>query len=217
MGVIPANPEFLRILRASTSERGIVLIFDEIMSGFRGSMGCVQSECGIIPDMTCLGKIIGGGFPVGAYGGRKEIMKHLAPLGRVYQAGTFSGNPVVMRAGWATLRLLSKEFYKALNNRSEVFSQKVNHLFKERGLPVRLSHYKGMMSLRFSKEPVTNYDEARAASNDAIYSRLFQFLLTKGIYLPPADLEAFFICGMHTAKDLRYLTDAFQEFFCRQT
>jgi glutamate-1-semialdehyde 2,1-aminomutase len=215
MGVIPATLEFLKILRELTRKHSIILIFDEIMTGFRSSMGGVQTEYGIIPDLTCLGKIIGGGFPVGAYGGCKEMMKHLAPLGGVYQAGTFSGNPVVMRAGWATLRLLSKEFYASLNKRCETFSQSVNNLFKDHNLPVHLSHYRGMMSLRFSKNPVTNYAEARAASNDAIYSQLFQFLLTKGIYLPPADLEAFFICGMHTPKDLRHLANAFKEFFCR--
>src|SRR3990167_5262516 len=115
MGVIPARLDFLKALRELTRKYNIVLIFDEIITGFRTRLGGVQNEIGIFPDVTCLGKIIGGGFPVGAYGGRKDIMECLAPLGGVYQAGTFSGNPVVMRAGLAGLRLLTDDFYKSLN------------------------------------------------------------------------------------------------------
>ena len=113
-----------------TKKYNIVLIFDEVMSGFRTNLGCAQTDLGIIPDMTCLGKIIGGGFPVGAYGGRKDIMKHLAPLGGVYQAGTFSGNPIVMQAGLATLKNLTPQAYKKLNTICDDFVTKTNNLLK---------------------------------------------------------------------------------------
>ena len=188
MGVIAANKDFLKVLRYLTKKYNIVLIFDEIMTGFRTSLGCVQSEIGIIPDLTCLGKIIGGGFPIGAYGGRKDIMEHLAPLGGVYQAGTFSGNPVVLRGGLATLKNLTRAFYQRLNRKSEKFAQKINSYFKEHNIPAYLSYYKSMMSIRFLAQPATNYTGAIAASNEERYSALFKKLLKAGIYWPPADL-----------------------------
>lgn len=216
MGVIPGHKEFLKTLREITKKNKIVLIFDEIMTGFRTSLGCVQGDYGIEPDMTCLGKIIGGGFPVGAYGGRKEIMECLSPLGGVYQAGTFAGNPVVMRAGLATLKLLNKDFYRTLNERCDTFAVDLNEYFAKEKLPVRLSVYKSMMSFRFSDQPVVNYDDARAAASDEIYAKLFWHLLGKGIYMPPADLEAFFVSGMHTKKDLAELSAAVKSFFVKQ-
>ncbi len=213
MGVIPADKDFLKTLRQITTKHGIVLIFDEIMSGFRSSLGCAQSDYGIVPDLTCLGKIIGGGFPVGAYGGKKEIMQCLAPLGGVYQAGTFAGNPVVMRAGLASLKLLNADFYRVLNEKSEHFAQELNDFFAQNNIAVRLSNYKGMLSIRFSDKPVKNYDDARKAASDEIYAKLFWHLLENGIYMPPADLEAFFICSMHTKKDLADLAKAIKSFF----
>ena len=215
MGVIPAEKEFLKTLCELTKKFNIVLIFDEIMTGFRLNPGGVQDEYGVTPDITCLGKIIGGGFPVGAYGGRREIMECLAPLGGVYQAGTFAGNPVVMRAGYATLKMLTASFYKTLNTKAEEFAAGLNQHFAEKDIPAHLTHHKAMLSLRFraAKEPVLNYQDARAASNEKIYAKLFQQLLTAGIYFPPADLEAFFISGVHTQKDLSFLTKEFLNFF----
>lgn len=213
MGVVPAIPEFLRALRELTKKYGIVLIFDEIMTGFRTQRGCVQADYGVVPDLTCLGKIIGGGFPVGAYGGRKEIMQCLAPLGGVYQAGTFAGNPVVMKAGLATLRLLNDDFYRTLNNRCEKFIEKVNGFFRENNGAAHLSHYRGMMSIRFRREEVFNYDDARQAAGGERYGRLFWHLIERGIYWPPADLEASFMSGAHTAGDLENLFGALSEFF----
>ncbi len=213
MGVIPAEINFLKTLRALTKKFKIVLIFDEIITGFRTNLGGAQHDFGIMPDITCLGKIIGGGFPIGAYGGRSDIMECLAPLGGVYQAGTFSGNPVVMRAGLATLKLLSKEFYKSLNARAEAFAQQLNGIFAAQHIPASISHYKSMLSLRFSNRPVGNYTDAQSASNQEIYAQLFQHLLRTGIYWPPADLESFFISGMHSKKDLQKLTDTLQNFF----
>lgn len=213
MGVIPAELNFLKTLRELTKKYNIVLIFDEIMTGFRGCLGGLQNEIGIVPDITCLGKIIGGGFPVGAYGGRKDIMSGLAPLGGVYQAGTFAGNPVVMRAGLAMLKILNREFYSSLNKRCEDFSSGLNAFFKDNSIPAYLSVYKSMMSLRFQAGGVSNYEEAQAASNAALYPKLFHYLLAKGIYWPPADLESFFVSGMHTRKDLNTLSETVQKFF----
>ncbi|MBI3618309.1 MAG: glutamate-1-semialdehyde 2,1-aminomutase [Candidatus Omnitrophica bacterium] len=213
MGVIPAKPEFLRRLRELTKQYGIILIFDEVMTGFRTSTGCAQADYGVTPDLTCLGKIIGAGFPVGAYGGRKDIMQNLAPLGGVYQAGTFSGNPVVMRAGLTGLRLLNAAFYKRLNDRCAAFAGDINGYFQTHDIPAHIAHYRSMMSIRFRNEPVINYADAQAASGGERYARLFQHLLNAGIYWPPADLEAFFVSGMHTKKDLEQLANALKKFF----
>ncbi len=213
MGVIPATTEFLKTLRELTKKYNIVLIFDEIMTGFRTHPGCVQSEVNIIPDMTCLGKIIGGGFPIGAYGGRKDIMQHLAPEGGVYQAGTFSGNPVVMKAGLAALRLLNKDFYKSLNKKCAEFTEAINSYFQKNNMGVHMAHYKSMMSIRFRKESVLNYDDALAAAGGERYGQLFWHLLKAGIYWPPADLESFFVSGMHTQKDLDDLLGHLKGFF----
>ncbi|MCA9400183.1 MAG: glutamate-1-semialdehyde 2,1-aminomutase [Candidatus Omnitrophica bacterium] len=215
MGVIPATKAFLKTLREWTHQYGIVLIFDEIMTGFRSQAGCVQSDFGIIPDMTCLGKIIGGGFSIGAYGGSKEIMRHLAPEGGVYQAGTFSGNPVVMSAGFAALQLLTPEFYQALNTRSEETARKINEAFAENHIGAHLVHYKSMMSLRFRKEPVLDYQDARSAAGGKTYADLFYHLLERGIYLPPADLEAFFISGMHSKKEMNDFVEGLTSFFIK--
>jgi glutamate-1-semialdehyde 2,1-aminomutase len=150
MGVIVPDKEFLRVLRDLTKQYHIVLIFDEVMTGFRTHVGCVQSEMNIVPDMTCLGKIIGSGFPIGAYGGRKDIMECLAPLGGVYQAGTFSGNPMVMRSGLAGIRLLTEAFYKSLNRKCEDFANDVNGYFSEKGI-------KAPIAVDYTKKNVTNY------------------------------------------------------------
>ena len=213
MGVIPAKLEFLQLLRELTSDHGIVLIFDECMSGFRPQQGGVQADYDVIPDLTCLGKIIGGGFPIGAYGGRAEIMDHLAPLGNVYQAGTFSGNPVVMRAGLAQLKLLNDDFYQALNTRCNLFVEEMNAFFKEEGIAAHFNDYFSMISLRFSADPVYNYQDALAAQGRERYGALFHHLLEQGIYWPPADLEAFFISGVHTKRELQTLVTALKEFF----
>jgi len=213
MGTIEAKKDFLSTLRNLTRKYNIVLIFDEIMSGFRTDIGCVQNELGIIPDITCLGKIIGGGFPVGAYGGRKDIMKHLSPLGGVYQAGTFSGTPVVMSAGLATLKNLTHSFYAQLNKKSQQFAGGINSYFKENNLPCFLQSYKSMVSIRFQGAAVLNYAQAIESSSKELYGKLFWHLLENGIYWPPAELETFFVSGAHTTKDLAFLAQAIKKFF----
>ena len=216
IGTVVPNREFLVALRDLTKKHGIVLIFDEIMTGFRTNIGCVQSDFGIIPDITCLGKIIGGGFPVGAYGGRRDIMENLAPKGGVYQAGTFSGNPLVMAAGLAALSGLTKSFYKGLNEKSEQFIMAMNAFFEDEDLDVSVSGYKSMMSIRFQRRQIKDYADAVEASSRKRYSRLFHFLFKKGIYWPPAELETFFISGAHTTGDLTRLFTALKEFFVKE-
>ncbi len=213
MGVINPKKDFLKSLRALTKKYNIVLIFDEVMSGFRANLGCAQTDLDVIPDMTCLGKIIGGGFPVGAYGGRSDIMKHLAPLGGVYQAGTFSGNPVIMQAGLATLKNLTPPAYNSLNKICDDFVARTNGILKTANVGAHLVNYKSMISIRFRKEPVYNYVDAQNASSNKIYAELFHHLLRQGIYWPPADLESFFVSTKHTAKDLSHLSDQITKFF----
>lgn len=215
MGVINPKKDFLKNLRSLTKKYKIVLIFDEVMSGFRSNLGCVQSDLGVIPDMTCLGKIIGGGFPVGAYGGRRDIMKHLAPLGGVYQAGTFSGNPVIMQAGLATLKNLTPQTYQNLNALCDEFVLQTNFLLKTANVRAHLVNYKSMISIRFRREPVYNYVDAQNASSNKIYAKLFHHLLRQGIYWPPADLESFFVSVQHTAKDLSRLSDQISKFYAK--
>jgi glutamate-1-semialdehyde 2,1-aminomutase len=212
MGVINPKKDFLKACRALTKKYNIVLIFDEVMSGFRSNLGCAQSDFGVIPDMTCLGKIIGGGFPVGAYGGRRDIMKHLAPLGMVYQAGTFSGNPIVMQAGLATLKNLTPSVYNGLNKMCDDFVIRTNSILKTANVGAHLANYKSMISIRFRAKPVYNYVDAQNASSNKIYAKLFHHLLRQGIYWPPAELESFFVSTKHTAKDLSYLSDQISKF-----
>ena len=213
MGVIPARKDFLKTVRDLTQKNNILLIFDEIITGFRTNLGGIQAESGIIPDLTCLGKIIGGGFPVGAYGGRRDIMENLAPQGGVYQAGTFSGNPVAMAAGLATLKNLNKAFYRNLNSRCDQFALKLNGFFRKNNVDCFLSSHGAMMSLWFKSTPASDFKQAKAANSGLPYSRLFKFLLKKGIYLPPADLESFFVSGAHSSKDSDELLHQIQNFF----
>jgi len=213
MGVVNPKKDFLKATRTLTKKYKIVLIFDEVMSGFRTNLGCAQSDLGVIPDMTCLGKIIGGGFPVGAYGGRRDIMKHLAPLGGVYQAGTFSGNPVIMQAGLATLKNLTPAAYNRLNNMCDDFVTRTNILLKTADVRAHLVNYKSMISIRFRSQPVYNYVDAKNASSKKIYAKLFHHLLRQGIYWPPAELESFFVSTKHTVKDLSHLSAQITKFF----
>jgi len=207
MGVVLPDLHFLKFLRELTKKNNAVLIFDEVMTGFRTNLGCVQSDFGITPDLTCFGKIIGGGFPVGAYGGRKDIMNHLSPNGGVYQAGTFAGNPIVMRAGLTTLKNLTPKLFAQINSLGDEFSLNANELLKGQINPIHIANYKSMISIRFRKEKVINYADAQAAGSNERYSRLFHAMLTEGIYLPPADLESFFISSCHSRKDLSLLAE----------
>ena len=193
MGLVLPQPGFLQKLRNLTLQYGAVLIFDEVMTGFRVALGGMQERVGIKPDLTCLGKIIGGGLPVGAYGGRRDIMEQVAPLGTMYQAGTLSGNPLAMAAGIATLAELRKPGqYEQLERKRQMLSDGFEREMHESGFGLRFVSIGAMFCLYFTPQPVTDYAEAKT-SNTAQFARYFWSMLQQGIYLPPSQFEACFI------------------------
>lgn len=201
MGCIPPHPHFLQGLRDRATQAGIVLIFDEVMTGFRVALGGAQARFGITPDMTCLGKIIGGGMPVAAYGGRKEIMHCVAPTGPVYQAGTLSGNPLGMAAGIATLARLSPASYETLEALGARLEAGVMAACKQKGIPASFSRVGSMWTLFFSETPPqTAHDVEKTDS--ARFKRLFHHALQNGVYLAPSAYESCFISLAHTTEDI---------------
>lgn len=207
MGVVPPRPGFLETLREITREQGILLIFDEVITGFRVAYGGWQNLSSITPDLTCLGKIIGGGLPVGALGGSREIMEHLAPTGPVYQAGTLSGNPLAMAAGIATLDLLQGKSYAALEKRTETLCSGYRDLFARKGIPVRINRVGSMFTLFFTGEEVTDFASASRSDTER-FGRFFQGMLGEGISLAPAQFEAGFVSFAHTDEDISRTLDA---------
>ncbi len=202
MGCVPPKPEFLKTLRKLTRELGIVLIFDEVITGFRLSYGGAQQYFGITPDLTCLGKIIGGGLPVGAYGGKAEIMNFIAPDGPVYQAGTLSGNPLAMAAGLATLNLLQKPgFYDELNSKAEDYANRLIRVAQSVGIDVTLNRIGSLMTGFFTTTEVTDFDSAMNADTER-YGQHYRQLLSKGIYIAPSQFETAFISAAQSAEDL---------------
>jgi glutamate-1-semialdehyde 2,1-aminomutase len=198
MGVIEPTTGYLEGLRKITSEYDALLIFDEVMTGFRLSYGGVQELYGIKPDLTTFGKIIGGGLPVGAYGGRKEIMNYIAPEGPVYQAGTLSGNPLAMTAGAELLKELKyNNVYDDLEEKGKLLEKGLNKNINKLGIPAQVSRIGSMFSIFFRKEEVTNYAEAKECNLD-IFARYFTEMLNQGIYLPPSQFESNFISTKHT-------------------
>ena len=202
MGVVPSDPEFLAGLRRITRDDGSLLIFDEVISGFRVAYGGAQTLYGINPDITCLGKIIGGGFPVGAYGASRELMSHVAPLGPMYQAGTLSGNPVAMAAGTKTIQILSQpETYKELNEKTQHLADGLISVLEQKDMNACVSRACGMLTLFLGVNEVTNM--TTAVKNDRQqFTRFFHNMLEQGIYLPPSPFEAWFISLAHTEKDI---------------
>jgi glutamate-1-semialdehyde 2,1-aminomutase len=203
MGVVPADIDFLKEVRNICSEEKIVLIFDEVMTGFRVAKGGAQELYKITPDMTTFGKIIGGGLPVGAFGGKKEIMEKIAPFGPVYQAGTLSGNPLAMTAGFAALSYIKNhpEIYKELEEKSAYLEKGIKESFKSIKKNFALNRVSSMMTLFFVEEDVKNFASA-VKSNTEEYGKFFNRMLKKGIYLAPAQFEAAFISTAHTKEDL---------------
>ena len=178
------------------------MIFDEVITGFRLAYGGAQELFGVVPDLTCLGKIIGGGLPVGAYGGKAEIMDCVAPDGPVYQAGTLSGNPLAMAAGIATLRELQRaDFYSELNDKAASFAEKLNDLSRALGVEVQLNRVGSLMTSFFTSEPVHDFESAMKA-NTTRYALHYRQMLEKGIYLAPSQFEVAFISAVHSKKDL---------------
>jgi glutamate-1-semialdehyde 2,1-aminomutase len=213
MGVVPPRPGFLEMLRERTGERGILLIFDEVISGFRAAWGGWQTLCDIAPDLTCLGKIIGGGLPVGAFGGRADIMDHLAPAGPVYQAGTLSGNPLAMAAGLATLRILQENeaHYEWLDRKTFSLCCDLSVLFDGKGIPVTINRAGSLFTVFFSPGPVTDFATAAKSDTEA-YARWFRGMLSRGVSLPPSQFEACFVSFAHTDDDFEKTVTA-----CRDT
>ena len=202
MGVVAPAPGFLQKVRELTSELGIVLIFDEVITGFRASYGGAQEKFGIMPDLTCLGKIIGGGLPVGAYGGKKEIMEQIAPTGPVYQAGTLSGNPLAMAAGSAMLEALSEPgLYDRIDAKAEAFARELDGLAAKYLDVHTLNRQGSVMTLFFAEGPVVDFDSAMKADTDK-YGRYYREMLESGIYLAPSQFEGMFISDAHTDADL---------------
>jgi len=208
MGVVLPKPDFLKHLRSLTHEYGAVLIFDEVITGFRVAYGGAQELYGINPDLTCLGKIIGGGLPIGAYGGRKDIMEMVAPLGPVYQAGTLAGNPIAMTAGIETLKILGKTgVYDELDRKSSLLEKGIIQAATKASIDIQLSRIGSIFTVFFTKEQVTDYETA-AKADTKLYAKFFHQMLSHGVYLPPSQFEAAFVSVAHTDEDIRITVDA---------
>ncbi|MBW1896359.1 MAG: glutamate-1-semialdehyde 2,1-aminomutase, partial [Deltaproteobacteria bacterium] len=213
MGLVPPEPGFLQALRTLTEKRGIILILDEVMTGFRVAYGGAQALYDVTPDLTCLGKIIGGGLPVGAYGGRKEIMKQMAPEGPVYQAGTLSGNPVAMAAGIATLKCLQQpDFYESLEASSALLEKGLVEALQKAEIPGVTNRIGSMLGLFFTEKQVTNFADAQTSDTDR-FSRYFREMLDRGIYMAPSQFEAVFVSGAHNEGDIQATILAANEVF----
>jgi len=209
MGVVIPMAGFLESLRKITEEYGTLLIFDEVITGFRLGLGGAQKTYGIIPDLTCLGKIIGGGLPVGAYGGKREIMKLVAPIGPVYQAGTLSGNPLAMAAGISTINGLRKKgTYEKLNVLTRQLVKAMDEILKNHGINARINSIGSMFTVFFTNSDVVDYKSA-LKSDTKIYARFFKSLLKAGIMFPPSQFEAVFVSLAHTESDIDMTLKAF--------
>jgi glutamate-1-semialdehyde 2,1-aminomutase len=218
MGVVSPQPGFLAGLRDLTRTHGALLIFDEVISGFRVAWGGAQSLYNAQPDLTCLGKIIGGGLPVGAYGGRRDIMQQIAPLGPVYQAGTLSGNPLAMAAGIATLNSISAtpDAYAQLDARGAQLERGLNDAARAAKIPVTINRVGSLLTAFFAQSSVTNYESAKT-SDTKRYAKFFHGMLERGIYLAPSQFEATFISLAHTEADVERTVDCATEVFQTMT
>jgi glutamate-1-semialdehyde 2,1-aminomutase len=214
MNCVPPLPEFLQTLRRCCEAHGSLLIFDEVMTGFRVALGGAQSLYGVEPDLTTLGKVIGGGMPVGAFGGRADVMAHIAPLGPVYQAGTLSGNPVAMAAGLATLRLVQEQgFYEDLGNTAERLTAGMVERARAAGIDLSANHVGGMFGLFFSDQnPVSNFSQVMACDQDR-FVRFFHGMLREGVYLAPSAFETGFVSSAHDEQAIDATLEAAERVF----
>ncbi|MCF6138118.1 glutamate-1-semialdehyde 2,1-aminomutase [Pseudalkalibacillus berkeleyi] len=207
MGVVPPNDGFLEFVREITTKHGSLLIFDEVMTGFRVGYQCAQGHYDVTPDLTCLGKVIGGGLPVGAYGGKKEIMDQIAPSGPIYQAGTLSGNPLAMTAGYETLRQLSEESYDEFNRKAERLAEGLSEAASKYGIPHHINRAGSMVGFFFTDREVVNYETA-SSSNLEAFTTYFQTMIEQGISVPPSQYEGLFLSTKHTDEDIEKTIEA---------
>ncbi|AKS69025.1 glutamate-1-semialdehyde aminotransferase [Staphylococcus schleiferi] len=208
MGVVPPINDFLQGLRDITQENDALLIFDEVMTGFRVGYNCAQGYFDVIPDLTCLGKVIGGGLPVGAFGGRKEIMDHIAPSGDIYQAGTLSGNPLAMTSGYMTLSQLTPESYDYFNQLGDMLEEGLKEIFNRYDIPLTVNRAGSMIGFFLNEGPVTNFKEANASDLE-LFRVLYRELAEQGIFLPPSQFEGMFLSTAHTKDDIQQTLKAF--------
>lgn len=202
MGMVPPLDGFLQALRQLTEKHGALLIFDEVMTGFRVALGGAQSLYGVTPDLTCFGKIIGGGLPVGAYGGRREVMAHIAPQGSVYQAGTLSGNPIAMAAGIATLQQVMQEgFYEHLAETTQMLADGLSRAAQKAGISAKVGHVGSMLGMFFADQEVNNFDDAKKCDLER-FSAFYNGMRENGIYIAPSQFEVLFVSAAHSAADI---------------
>lgn len=212
MGVVPPVNDFLQNLRKITEDHGTLLIFDEVMTGFRVGYNCAQGHFGVTPDLTCLGKVIGGGLPVGAYGGKKEIMQRIAPEGDIYQAGTLSGNPLAMAAGIATLNQLTEESYDAINEKADRLVEGLQEAAKEYGVPLQVNRAGSMLGFFFTDEEVINFEKAQT-SDLKWFATYYRLMAEQGIFLPPSQFEGMFLSTEHTMDEIEQTIEAARNAF----
>lgn len=201
MGVVPPQAGFLQNLRDITEKNGSLLIFDEVMTGFRVGYNCAQGHFGVTPDLTCLGKVIGGGLPVGAYGGKREIMENIAPTGDIYQAGTLSGNPLAMTAGYQTLKAMDQDAYVKLNQKVDRLVEGYTKAAADFDIDLQVNRAGSMVGFFFNAEPVTNFETA-SKSNVDYFARYYRSMIEEGIFLPPSQFEGIFLSTAHTDEDI---------------
>jgi len=214
MGVVPPVPGFLEGLRELTENNGSLLIFDEVMTGFRVDYNCAQAHYGITPDITCLGKVIGGGLPVGAYGGKRELMENIAPAGSIYQAGTLSGNPLAMTAGIETLKKLTPESYKHFMKLGDQLEQGFRKACEKYSIPHTVNRAGSMIGFFFTNEEVTNFEKAKT-SDLKLFAEYFKLMAQEGIFLPPSQFEGMFLSTAHTEEHIEKTIQAFNNVFAK--
>ncbi|WP_363551494.1 glutamate-1-semialdehyde 2,1-aminomutase [Caldifermentibacillus hisashii] len=212
MGVVPPLPGFLEGLREMTEQYGALLIFDEVMTGFRADYHCAQGYFNIQPDLTCLGKVIGGGLPVGAYGGKAEIMEKVAPSGPVYQAGTLSGNPLAMTAGYETLKQLKPEHYDEFKRKGDMLEAGYRQAAETYGIPLIVNRAGSMIGVFFTNEQVINYDTAKTSNLD-YFATYYREMALQGVFLPPSQFEGLFISTVHSDEDIEKTIQAAENAF----
>lgn len=214
MGVVPPVEGFLEGLREITSQYGTVLIFDEVMTGFRVGYHCAQGYYNVTPDLTCLGKVIGGGLPVGAYGGKREIMEQIAPSGPIYQAGTLSGNPLAMTAGLETLKQLTPDSYKEFERKADILETGLKAAAEKYGIPHTINRAGSMIGIFFTNKEVINYEAAKT-SNLKFFAAYYREMANEGVYLPPSQFEGLFLSTAHTDEDLQKTIEAAEKAFAK--